>query len=188
MTWGNIAPMPNMASAAPTGQSFCAGSCCDGECITYRAGTVQTQVCCPKPHVLCGATDVGPICCAPNNCQKSPTGKQICCASPLCGGEVCCESPAICQDGLCGIGQRCGNTFCGFAVCCNGVCCDFNQTCVNGKCTTAICLPGQVPCPVTPNQCCPLHFQCCANNTCCDPSETECCGARGCVPMGSCIQ
>ena len=81
----------------PTGQSFCAGSCCDGECITYTAGTVKSQFCCSKPQVLCGATDVGPICCAPNNCQKSATGKQICCPQPLCGGEVCCEPPATCQ-------------------------------------------------------------------------------------------
>jgi hypothetical protein len=80
------------------------------------------------------------------------------------------------------------NPNCGFAPICNGVCCNFNQTCVNGKCTDTVCPLGQVACPWTPGQCCPPGLECCANNLCCDPSITECCGGRGCVPRGSCIQ
>jgi hypothetical protein len=165
----------------PAGQSFCGGNCCDGTCLTYNKGTsAENRVCCPKPTV-------GPICCAPNNCQTSASGGQVCCAHPPLCGELCCEPPATCHNSQCGF-NPCGNTFCGFAHCCDGVCCGFNHTCVDGLCTNATCPSGQVPCPVTPGQCCPPNFQCCANNTCCDPSTTECCGGRGCVPIGSCIQ
>ncbi len=186
------------------------GACCDSdaplgcgdetEITCFPANSVccpigDSSIACPPNNVclkggLCCPTNMycGGICCsAGQTCYTGTDGNPVCCDHPLCGG-VCCEPPAQCVNNRCGVGVPCGNTFCGFAICCNGTCCAFNQSCVNGKCTPTTCPSGEVPCPVTPGQCCPRNFQCCANNKCCDTSTTECCGARGCVPKGTCIQ
>jgi hypothetical protein len=177
----------------PKGLAFCYGTCCDGRCTLDRFGDAT---CCPR-DLICGDT-----CCAPGSrCLRTASGRSICCNGSLCGGEECCGPGAVCaqivdpRTGLrhyrCGYGTPCGATFCGVAnpVCCNGVCCASNQTCVNGRCTGAACPPGQVPCPNTPNQCCPPNFICCGGG-CCNPATQVCCGpSRGCVPKGTpCVQ
>jgi hypothetical protein len=181
---GQFCAFPNFDLCCPQGQVACAEACCNGKCFTYNPGTsAEFQACC-APENVCGDR----CCPAGENCLTSATGAKVCCAATALCGEVCCANGMICSNGLCGWGTPCGDNFCGFAICCNGVCCLFNETCVNGQCTEATCPTGEVPCPVTPNQCCPPHFACCTNNTCCDPSKSECCGGRGCVPIGTCVQ
>jgi hypothetical protein len=191
---------PNWGLCCPTGQSVCAGSCCDGNCITVDAGTpAERQECCPKPNLVCGGgccpaegnQCCGDNCCPVGNCQPG----NICCppGQPICNGTCCaggkCDAKGNCcapPSHLCGESNICCTPF---NICCGGACCEFNQTCVNGKCATATCPLGQVPCPDTPGMCCPPNLQCCPQTrTCCDRTKTECCGARGCVPLGSCTQ
>jgi hypothetical protein len=158
-------------------------ACCNGACLTYNAGTnAEYQVCCASPNIVCGNS-----CCPYEYCLTTSKGEKVCCDKPSLCGDVCCDWPATCTNGVCGVGP-CGNTFCGlFATCCNGVCCALNETCVNGKCVAKKCRAGEVLCPYTPGLCCPSGFTCCGLNLCCDPNTTECCGAKGCVPKGTCV-
>ncbi len=202
----------------PTGQQWCATgatvsvtnvisgqtsivnamACCDGTCLGDAQGNL---VCCPQAQV-CGST-----CCLSGwHCMTTASGKRVCCDHGLCGGELCCGVNDVCTKVVnprngqttyrCAPpGVPCGNTYCGVAnpVCCNGVCCASNQTCVNGRCTGPACPPGQVPCPYTPNQCCPPNYVCCGGgptgHSCCNPATQICCGGRGCLPKDQqCIQ
>lgn len=171
---------------------FLQGKCCGEKetCVNSFQYLDREYGCCPEGQTVCNN-----VCCSPgvtaclsngtcgctpnlkncgNNCCK-PT--ETCCAGDCCGPSDVCLPQGCCQSPR----HACGSNCCPpFNICCNGVCCGLNQQCINGQCQTAPCPPGQVPCPVTPGQCCPPNYTCCAYNTCCPPGY-QCCGSRGCI-------
>lgn len=185
----------------PSDQNFCAGACCDGQCITNYPGTsVQVQQCCPRGSVTCTGKDgvisccspgsecCGGTCCPAGQCQPGniccPPGKPICngtcCANSFCCGGTCCPpfTSSCC-------GNTCCEDFCVNNICCpkgrhcGSVCCAPGQVCYQGKCVTSC--PEGTDASTAPDgsiTCCPL-YQC--NN----PNNDNICTEASC-PGGVC--
>jgi len=184
------------------GDTYCANAaiCCDGNCITYNAGTsAQQEHCCHKPNVIWGhgGANTNPVCCPPAYCRTASNGEQVCCATPLCG-DVCCTSPGVCRGGICEVGAPCGHTTCGLVnTCCGGRCCPENTKCINDQCCptaqscgSVCCAPGQFCSNGTCYSTCPDGADistapdgsqmCCQLYQCNNPSNDNICVAASC--------